>query len=674
MRVLLIDNHDSFTYNLAHDLAVLTGQMPVVCRNDEPLPGSLDAFDAVVVSPGPGTPERAEDLGISADVVAQGVVPVLGVCLGMQTIAHRYGGRIRPAPRPVHGEVALVEHAGGGVFDGQPTPLPMVRYHSLVVDDLPEELVIDAWCDGLVMGLHHRDRPVWGVQTHPESISSVGGRQLLATFLRLAGDWNARHRGARRQATPPVAPAPTPEAVGDPRTVLLRRVPFTGSPEVVFDTFFRGQAHAWWLDSAGRDVGAAASASSLSACGSADGPLARVCTEPLPELLVRVALDVRRPLRLLDLDDVAGEPPFWPGWVGHLGYEDAAAHLLGEPRRPGDSVLVFTDRVVALDGATAFVLALTDDEVDTAQRAWVDETAAGIGGLTAPPPAPPTGALDVEVHLRHDRAAYLRLIDRCTDLIAAGESYELCLTNRLTITGDVDPDDLYRRLRATSPRPFGAFLSFSDTHLLSASPERFLRVRGRVVEAKPIKGTRPRGLTPDEDAALARELREDVKERAENLMIVDLLRHDLSRVCVPGSVDVPVLFDVESHAGVHQLVSTVTGELAPGRDALDALAAALPGGSMTGAPKERSVQLLAELEGGERGLYSGVVGYVSVTGDADFSIVIRAVVHRPGEMTYGIGGAITARSDPAAEWAEIMVKARTLGAALGIDLDPVFAP
>lgn len=155
-------------------------------------------------------------------------------------------------------------------------------------------------------------------------------------------------------------------------------------------------------------------------------------------------------------------------------------------------------------------------------------------------------------------------------------------------------------------------------------------------------------------------------------MIVDLLRHDLSRVCTPGTVEVPLLFDVETHAGVHQLVSTITGDLAADRTPVDAIRAALPGGSMTGAPKERSVRLLRELEGGPRGVYSGVLGYVSVTGVVDLSIVIRTVVAHGGRLTYGVGGAITARSDPAAEWHETSVKAGTLARALDVDLGPVF--
>lgn len=718
MRVLLIDNHDSFTYNVAHDIASVVGVLPEVVRNDEPLvpledvDSWLTGYDAIVVSPGPGTPHRSADLGISRAAVDQGDVPVLGICLGMQAIGHAAGVPVVRAPRPVHGEVALIEHDGTGLFAGLPQPLPMVRYHSLVLDAescrASAGLVVDAWCEGVVMAVHHRTRPQWGVQTHPESICSEQGRDLLARFFDEAAAWNASHGRVVSPEAAGVVDLHTPRgAIESPRrplpqawTVLARRVRIEASPEAVFDSIFRGQGHAWWLDSAAGE--------GVSMCGSAAGPLARVAVAVPGGTRLRDAsgshesaidlLDlVESTLGTVSVVNVDGGPhtpfipdgvPFTPGWVGYLGYEyacrdllvgvDSAAHdscdgVYVDDESPG-AALVFSDRVVVCDGDKAWVLALTDaeapTEVDAAQRAWMDEVASRLMGLSDELPPLPEPPVVGEVSLRHDREAYLRLIEQCHEQIAAGESYELCLTNRIEVATRANSWGLYRRLRALSPRPFAAYLAFDGGHVLSASPERFLAVdaAGRV-EAKPIKGTRPRGATAAEDARLAAELVESVKERAENLMIVDLLRHDLSGVCAPGSVHVPLLFDVETHAGVHQLVSTVRGTLAPGVGPLAAVRAALPGGSMTGAPKERSVQILRELEAGQRGVYSGVVGYLSVNGVVDLSIVIRTVVHHEDHLTYGVGGAITARSTADEEWAETLVKARTLGSALGVDLD-----
>ena len=702
MQVLLIDNHDSFTHNVAHDIALVTGRLPdVVLNDDPPVPASaltrwLGRYDAIVVSPGPGTPECPADLAMSQVAIAQGEVPLLGICLGMQAIARDAGVPIIRAPRAVHGEVAEVRHDGGGLFTGLASPLAMVRYHSLIVDrgacESCDDLVVDAYDGDGIMALHRRSRPQWGVQAHPESICSEHGRDLLARFFDLARDWNRRQ--GRPGAVHPRSVTTTVPAVktgSDPTWhVLVQRVHTTATTEAIFDAVFRGQHHAWWLDTAIGD--------GVSICGSAAGPLAKVAVAAPGGVRVRDVTGHRESAQgLLDLvertsgsvqvADVEGgaldatQLPFVPGWVGYVGYEHACQWL--DPHRDGagqepasrsedaapPAVLVFGDRVVAVDGASAWVMALTDGPVDAQQRTWIARTAEQLRTLGTPSSVLPNPPSRAEVSVRHDRAAYLRLIERCQAEIAAGESYELCLTNRILVAVRSDPWCLYRRLRHLSPCPFAAYLGFGDHHVLSASPERFLRVdpNGQV-EAKPIKGTRPRAEDPADDARLAGELLESVKERAENLMIVDLLRNDLSRVCTPGTVHVPSLFNVESHASVHQLVSTIRGKLAPANRSLDAVRAALPGGSMTGAPKERSVSILRGLEAGPRGVYSGVVGYFSLNGAIDLSIVIRTIVHHADHLEFGMGGAITTRSDGVEEWQETLVKARTLGVALGIDL------
>jgi para-aminobenzoate synthetase len=262
---------------------------------------------------------------------------------------------------------------------------------------------------------------------------------------------------------------------------------------------------------------------------------------------------------------------------------------------------------------------------------------------------------------RHDPAGYADLIGRCQEEIAAGESYEVCLTNMLTVPGEIDPWHTYRRLRRGNPAPYGGYLRCGDVTVLSASPERFLRIDADgTVESKPIKGTRPRGDTPDRDRALAADLLDSEKECAENLMIVDLVRNDLGRVARLGSVHVPVLFGVESYRTVHQLVSTVRARLAPGTTAVACVRAAFPGGSMTGAPKLRTMEILDQLEGGPRGVYSGALGYFSLSGPVDLSIVIRTMVVQQHQVTIGVGGAITALSDPTAEIEETSLKARAL--------------
>jgi para-aminobenzoate synthetase component 1 len=274
-------------------------------------------------------------------------------------------------------------------------------------------------------------------------------------------------------------------------------------------------------------------------------------------------------------------------------------------------------------------------------------------------------ALEIGLRSSFTHRGYLDAVTRVREYIVAGDIFQANLSQRLEAPLEEDPWHLYRRLREVNPAPFAAYLEFEGVSVASASPERFLRVSpdGRV-ETRPIKGTRPRGISPLHDAAIGQSLRDSEKDRAENLMIVDLLRNDLSRVCRPGTVRVPELFTLERYQTVHHLVSTVEGTLAPGSDALDLLAAAFPGGSITGAPKVRAMEIIAELEPSRRGLYCGSIGYVSVTGAMDTSIVIRTLVCGGGRVTCSVGGGIVADSDPESEYQETLDKARGLITAL----------
>ena len=329
---------------------------------------------------------------------------------------------------------------------------------------------------------------------------------------------------------------------------------------------------------------------------------------------------------------------------------------------------MFADRAVVIDhdAGCCYALCWSPISGDAHSAPWLRRTADRLTRLepaaSSPTPQPITAQPDA-VTMRHrcHPQMYRELIGRCLDLIRAGETYEVCLTNTVTVEGTVDPVHAFRRMRKINPAPFASLLEFDDASVISASPEGFLRITpDRIAESKPIKGTRPRGCTADEDDALRRGLLTSEKERAENLMIVDLVRNDLTRVCMPGSVHVPTLFGVETYASVHQLVSTVRGTLRPGADAVDAVRALFPGGSMTGAPKVRTMAILDRLEGSARGVYSGAIGYFSLSGTADLSIAIRTIVSTGGRAEFGVGGAITALSDPEAEYQETLVKAAAL--------------
>jgi aminodeoxychorismate synthase component I len=258
-----------------------------------------------------------------------------------------------------------------------------------------------------------------------------------------------------------------------------------------------------------------------------------------------------------------------------------------------------------------------------------------------------------------DASGYAKAVDTILQEIGDGNVYQANFSQRLTIDAPVDPWQLYRALRVHNPAPFGAYLSAPDAAILSSSPERFLRLDdARHVESRPIKGTRPRGDDAIDDARLEAELAASEKDRAENLMILDLVRNDLGRVCAPGSIAVPERMRIEAYAAVFQMVSTVTGTLATGRDAFDLLRATFPPGSMTGAPKLAAIALLERLESVRRGVYAGALGYLDLRGGLDLSVVIRTIVWKQGRAHLHVGGGIVADSSPEAEYVESLDKAR----------------
>jgi para-aminobenzoate synthetase len=683
MRTLLVDNYDSFTYNLYQFLGEVNGEPPLVVRNDDDWSAiPLDQFDSVVISPGPGRPERPEDFGISARAIRETVLPVLGVCLGHQGICHLLGGAVAHAPKPMHGRVSLVHHTGSDVFDGLPSPFTAVRYHSLAVTEVPEELEVVAWTDdGVVMGVRHRDRPLWGVQFHPESICTEYGREMLANFRDLA---LARGRTA--------AAGKTPAYDRQRYRVHVRRVPVRPDAEAAFNELFSGDTHRFWLDSSAVIPGL----SRFSFMGDGSGPLAEYVTFNLAEGHTEVdrggeRIRIHRPffeylddeLRRRATPTPAGLPfDFNLGYVGCLGYE-LKAETGGQPAHRADTpdaALIFADRMLAIDHLedACYLLALSADGDDAGAHAWLEDASRRLRELlahdaTTDQPAHSDGrlvgmtdpAVSGMVRARHDRGAYLDRIAVCLEEIHEGESYEICLTNAVTAPLRIDPGRTFSWLRRRSPVPYGALLEFPGVAVLSASPERFLTVgRDRVVESKPIKGTRPRGATAADDQALHDDLATNPKDRAENLMIVDLIRNDLNRVCEIGTVHVPKLFDVETYAPVHQLVSTIRGTARPDVSAVDCVRATFPGGSMTGAPKLRTMQIIDRLENGPRGFYSGALGWFGLSGTADLSIVIRTLTATRGGVSFGVGGAIVALSDAEEEFEETVVKSRAMVSAL----------
>jgi len=388
-------------------------------------------------------------------------------------------------------------------------------------------------------------------------------------------------------------------------------------------------------------------------------------------------------LEVYHLDSCSSPVPFIGGAVGYLSYD--LCHFI--ERLPGTAVddlklpecyFGFYDLVLAFDNleGKAYVISTGFPELSETERMErarnrlnevKDRMADASGSGTEIPSAPASSpAKQVTLKGGFTHQEYVHAVEKARQYIIAGDIFEVNLSQRFEAELSIAPYELYQRLRNINPAPFACYLGFDEVTVVSASPERFLRVRGDLVETRPIKGTRPRGNTPEEDEALANELLSSPKDRAENIMIVDLERNDLGRVCRFGTVNVSELTILEVFPTVFHLTSTVEGRLREGQNSIDLLKATFPGGSITGAPKVRAMEIIDELEPTRRSVYTGNIGYLSFNGDLDLNITIRTFLVKGRKAYFQVGGAVVYDSDPEAEYQETLDKARALINALNM--------
>ncbi|WP_094604801.1 Aminodeoxychorismate synthase component 1 [Sporomusa silvacetica DSM 10669] len=386
--------------------------------------------------------------------------------------------------------------------------------------------------------------------------------------------------------------------------------------------------------------------------------------------------ELKRLLAIYKTKKVFGLPPLTGGIIGYFGYDmgylletipDFSIDDLNNP----DCMLGFYDTVLIFDhhANKAYVAANGFPEQDELLR--LQRAESRIEELTAlvaqakPLPVPEPQVPEGDYQSNFTREGHCAMVQKGIDYIAAGDIFQVNLTQRFKAKVTVPPYELYRYLRHINPAPFASYLNFGEVIVASSSPERYLLVTGNRVETRPIKGTRPRGKDPEADRLFREELLASEKDRAELVMIIDLERNDLGRVCEFGSVRVPDLIRLEEYATVFHLVSTVVGKLSEGKDIIDLITASFPGGSITGAPKVRAMEIIDELETVRRNIYTGSIGYIDFNGDADLNIVIRTFVIKDEYAYYQVGGGIIADSVPELEYEESLDKARALMRSLG---------
>lgn len=389
--------------------------------------------------------------------------------------------------------------------------------------------------------------------------------------------------------------------------------------------------------------------------------------------------ELQKQLSRFPLKTLTGMPPFQTGAAGLFSY-DLVHHLENIPRFKQDDMqfvdmaVGFYDLVIAFDNLLnkTYIFSSGYPEVTLPARkqrakdriSWLLNEIAQIQDLPEPDR---TKIAFEDIHANFSQIDYLHAVDKTRDYILAGDIFEGTVSQRFktTLPDALSPYDLYLRLREVNQAPFSGYFNINHKQIIaSASPERFLKVENNLVETRPIKGTRPRSKDLQEDKKLIAELHASEKDKAENVMIVDLMRNDLSRVCMDGTVVVPQLCKVETYPTVHHLVSVVQGQLQPNLNAVDLLRATFPGGSITGAPKIRAMEIIAEVEPTSRGPYTGSLGYISFDGNMDSSILIRSFCINQNQATFQVGGAIVLDSDAKSEYEESLVKARGLMRAL----------
>lgn len=776
-RLLFVDAYDSFSNNIISLLRLqLSAEVTTIRIDDSRFVQTDDSaafhsflrrFDAVVVGPGPGDPHRSEDIGVIEKLWAlpdDCLIPVLGVCLGFQSLVLAFGGSVAQLAEPRHGLVKHLTHSSKSLFAGA-GDVHATQYHSWhaqlghenveqdakstwePTNKAPDMLPLawdfsDVLNGPILMATRHLQKPFWGVQYHPESVCTDGaGASIIRTWWREAQTWRLMRRKlhpslrpkmesddldsgyATENVSPSISPipdtwSPPPKAVQldfqEPATGLLSNSRESSDSSVSWisldipadsdlipdlSTLIKEVTHQqpMILESGtkkGIPVRSETGRYSVLCFVEDDRTIFQYWTDRRQleyfigdELRETISADISQSFNYIktwtsDRKVVNGpDVPFWGGLVGLISYEAGLESVAVEPVTTAvvgpDLCFASIKRSFVIDhvGNKVYIQSLGVDD-----NMWLDQMNDRVQQILDRGAAPQASEVTWRSTIdRPESEGYCNKVKACQRHIRAGDSYELCLTERSSVEFHDDPahpapttQQIYQRLRRTNPAPFGAYLSFPDFSIMSSSPERFLSwTRSGVCEFRPIKGTvqKREGVTRETAEAI---LKTD-KEQAENLMIVDLIRHDLNGVVglSGSSAEAPKLMQVEEYETVYQLVSVIRGQLGTvkaddeseegktreiAQHGIDVLKASLPPGSMTGAPKKRSCELLKSIEQRRRGAYSGVLGYLDIGGGGDFSVIIRSVIKDRRGFSIAAGGAVTALSDPMAEWEEMMGK------------------
>lgn len=646
--ILVVDNHGFTTRILAHQLGgvhIVTAAELSALR--------LDDYTHVVVTHGPDDSDLAP-------LKAVPHLPVLAIGAGYQQLGLLYG-HVETAPvQPIYGQPVPHHHDATGIFAELPDPVSLISYHAWRLNAVDPHVfsIAAADDDGAVVAFRVHGTQHWGLHADPAALQSQAGTKLIENFLALSSE-----QPPREKPTDPTTPRRSSYELH------TRQIRGELDTAATFAQLQQDTSAAFWLDSASAHLGQG----DVTLMGTSSGALAQVIRWNVDTNRLDIQTGETTSQHTVNVLDYISEnawetaeslamPGFTGGWVGYFGYEAKQATVDGHQNRwaasTPDAYWIRPQAFISYDHRCEITTLFAYHD-----EALLDALEATLAwGSTAPPE--PAEAKDIVGQWRMSANHYEQRVTQIQKLLHAGTAAGVCLTDIFAMQDhQLDGFELYLRLRTNNPAPYAGYLRFNtfddDLEILSASPEKYLSIDAAGwIESKPIKGTVARSQDPELDATVAARMAADPKFQSENLMITDLLRDDLATVTVAGTVQVPKLMTVESFATVHQLVTTVTGQLLPEVSAPEALKAVFPGGSMTGAPKLASLEILDDLEAGPRGIYSGAIGWIGDDNTAELSVVIRSIILEDGALTIGAGGAVVVGSDPAAEEQEKRLKAQ----------------
>lgn len=698
--ILFIDCYDSFSYNLIRLIERVCSCEVKVVHNDSISMAELEqyipSFEAIVIGPGPGNPVLEADAHIIPDLIeylSRHPVPLLGICFGFQSLVLKFGGSIKRLDPPVHGQVSKVQlESPSELFKGIPNNFEVVRYHSLCSAG-DSDLIVTATADGIEMAVEHPELPFYAAQFHPESILSTYGDELVSNFWKQAVNFNLQTKRVNNKLQMPLRMCEeyVPFNIKAQSTQDITLQTFqVASPKQAINSIAKILGNGSKNDANVTDYsnefvclqsqsypGKWTIFGNLTSntlhirskndevfCGKLNGDYKSTKDQSVFQKLV----DEMQPYLLApEIAEKYMDLPFVGGFMGYITYEGGCQYTtnLGTSTDSGmhsDVSMVFIKETVLVKESTKEVYVVGSSSWCQEFKEKFDADLNSNSDLNSEEVSRkeerPVYATSVT---KPEYAEYSQQFNECMEKLRSGDSYELCLTTPTTVILNTDNTwDIFCHIVDRNPAPYCSFLAFDDI-LLATSPERFMAFDDKKCEFRPIKGTvkkRP-GVTLES----ATEILKTPKEQAENLMIVDLIRHDLQHLL--HNVNTPQLMQVEEYHTVYQLVTSIEGEFKKNDEdvkinGFDILVESLPPGSMTGAPKKRSVELLRSIEPKPRGIYSGVHGYWSIHGKGDWSVVIRSMFRNKtspaNRYNMGAGGAITVLSTCEGEFEEMETK------------------